>query len=412
MVLKQVRENNKVLIITQSYPPRVSTSSRRPACLVKYLPEFGWNPVVLCQRWTADNCVCDPEFVPGMPDHIPVAAVPGDANPRWSRRYFIGLVQRFLFPHLVPLSFLTEGKQALEQIFSQFPVDVIWATCPPASTHVLAEWASKRWGKPWVADFRDIVNQQFVSVRSSMVNPIRLFHEKRIPKTASEIITVSEGLAEILIGRHHRSIRVLPNGFDPVDLSPTDSTPVEKFNIVYTGSVLHGRPDFRPLLDALEKLISSGNMVGEDVSVEFYGRGNEKRLETLFRGHPQSSLVKIGGALSWSDCRQVQRGAAVLLQQAFPGRKGIITSKIFEYMAARRPVLAMPADNDCVEALLNKSRAGFSCTTSDEIANCLLRWYQEWKQTGTIICHSRLDILKNIPGKLRLDNLPGYLTQY
>jgi len=398
-----------VLFITQPYPPRVSTSSRRPACLAKYLPDFGWRPLVLCQLWTPDNCSYDPVFVSGIPDQVVVAPVPVRKNIPGTPSYIYEVIRRVVLPHTVPITFLRRGREAIEELFLQFPIDAIWATAPETISHHLASWASRKWGKPWIADFRDIVNQQYVSICASAIVPVRIFHERRILKTASEIVTVSAGLAEILAHRHGRSIRVIPNGFDPDDEATNRDLRIERFSIVYTGSVLHGLPDFRPLLDALGKLISSSEMAEADIAVEFYGWGNEQRLNAIFKDHPYFSLVRIGGALPWNECREKQRQAAILLNQAFPGRKGIITSKIFEYLSAHRPILAMPADGDCVEALLNDTGAGVSCTTVEELAGQLLKWYREWKKTGTVRSHARLDVIKQYSRREQAGSLSALL---
>lgn len=378
-------------MISQFYPPRIAPASRRAGCLAKYLPEFGWRPLVLRQQWDPDRYACDPEYVPGIPDQVRVETVPVPCKPLWTRGYFIELFRRGFLPHTVPGSFLKGGKKALEQIFRRFPVDVIWASCPPACCHVLAHWASHRWRVPWVADCRDIANQYFHGILASTVVPLRIFHEKRLLESASKIVTVSRGLADIIEKRTGRPYRIIPNGFDPADLASSGSTPIGKFNIVYTGDAVLGSPDFRPLLDGIKEFIDHGAIPPEHILVEFYGDRNEGRLKKLFRGHPCEYLVRIKGSVPWRECREIQRSAAILLLQAFPGKRGIYPAKIFEYLAARRPILAVPADGDCIEALLRKTGAGFSCGSAGEVASRLAEWYREWRKTGTVVCRGRLD---------------------
>jgi hypothetical protein len=404
----RIRHKN-VLLISQSFPPRIAPSSRRAGCLAKYLPEFGWRPVVLCQRWMPEISACDPQYVPGIPDQVLLEAVPVPILPRWSRGHVLEIFRRGLLPHTVPGPFLREGKRALERIFRKIRIDAIWASYPPASSHVLADWASRRWEVPWVADYRDIVNQYYQGLRSAFVVPIRIFQEKRILRTASEIIATSDGFAETMRKRLRRNILIIHNGFDPTDLAPSSSIPIKKFNIVYTGGVTHGFPDFRPLLDGLGKCINSGEIDMDHISVEFYGEGNERRLREMFSGHTYEQLVRIEGAIPWRECRKIQRNAAVLLQQTL-GVNGWLTAKIFEYLAARRPILAIPADNNGIDELLHETGAGFSCTKADEISDRILKWYREWIETGTITCNGKIDLIMKYSRREQAGKLAGILA--
>jgi len=373
-----------VLIIAGDCPPKAMTSSKRPALLAKYIAKYGWKPVVLSGLWTPENCSYDPNYVPGFPGKIPVFRVPVVDPVSGTLGNIRSLLRRSLLPHRIPVIYLEEGKKALIDIFNQYSIDIIWATAPPASVHVLAEWAARKWEKPWVADFRDIINQQYISIITSIVVPVRLFYERRYLHTADGITTVSQGLADIFTKRYRRGVEVLSHGFDPRDINPDNQKVLQNFTIVFTGSVQHGPgPNFRPLLDAVEKLIREGVMNPEEISIEFYGDGNEDRLQCNFNGHSCFYLVNIFPGVSWSDCRRIQRSAAVLLQNTVPGKKGLISSKIYEYLAAQRPILATPADGDCIDELLRETGTGFSCTTVEEIAGQILSWYREWQETGT-----------------------------
>lgn len=299
----------------------------------------------------------------------------------------------------------------MEDIFRRSAVDVIWASYPPASSQVLAEWASRRFRVPWVADCRDVVNQFYDGLVASAIVPIRLFHERRLLRSASGIVTVSRGLADIISRRTGRSARIIPNGFDPDDMAPSGSEPITRFNIVYTGDAVLGSPNFLPLLDGLWECITSGTIAPEHIAVEFYGDRNRERLDRQFRGHPCAHLVRIKGSVPWRKCRKIQRGAAILLQQAFPGRRGIYTSKIFEYLAARRPILAIPADGDCVQELLERTGAGFSCSSAGEIAVRLAGWYREWRETGTVACRGNLEVINEYSRKEQARRLSEILDQ-
>ena len=100
-------------------------------------------------------------------------------------------------------------------------------------------------------------------------------------------------------------------------------------------------------------------------------------------------MVHILPRVSFRESIQIQKQACVLLHLAHGGEKGIMTGKIFEYLGARRPVLCIPGDNDCVDALLKETKAGVICRNAEEAAEQLLRWYQQWQQTGNISYDAR-----------------------
>ena len=83
-----------VLLISKDYPPQGFTSSRRSGSMAKYLSEFGWNPIVLCQRWTPDNCTYDPTIVTGIPESVVVYQVDVPHHSRNIRAYFSSLFFR------------------------------------------------------------------------------------------------------------------------------------------------------------------------------------------------------------------------------------------------------------------------------------------------------------------------------
>lgn len=391
-------EKRNVLMITSGYPPLAAPASKRTACMAKYLPEYGWRPIVVHQdRGVEEKCYgIDPDFVENIPAEVVAVPVESGLHKRWSPPFMRDIFLRYLWPHAGPASFIHNGRRAIDRVISDYPIDMIWATFPLSFTHGLARWAGRRHGLPWVADCRDIIGQR-PSTRfvDNSVIPLHIKYEGMLLRDADAVVTVSGELVDILKQRHGIDALQIPNGFDPDDLADEEPPPLEHFSIVYTGHVAPGHTGFTPILDAIAQLDESGEVNPDDISLDFYGRGSESRLRGMFAGHRYERLVRIHDAVPWRECRRVQRNAAVLLQAAYAGRTGIITSKIFEYFAARRPILAVPRDGDCVERMLESTGAGYSCSTAGEIAPLLRQWYNEWKQTGAVRCMgARDDILK------------------
>lgn len=390
-----------VLLIAYFYPPFGQTSSRRSGCMAKYLPQCGWRPFVLTRKWTPDNGPFDPTITMEIPSDVVVHEVVCDTVPSSLTGRLLKRINQTIHPQMDPIEFFRVAADELPSLIRRFEINAIWATFPPLSNLTLADQVSRITGKPWIADFRD-VNQFVDSVGEALMRPMRLFYERQILKSASRVVAVSDGFAETLRQRHGRmDIKVIPNGFDPDILQPEQNHVSSKFEIVYTGGINLGRPDFTMLLDALQYLCIQGKMCTEDVLISFYGAENERRLKILMR-HPFGKFIRNNGAVPRSEALRRQREALILLQSTVPGT-GWMTSKIYEYLVARRPILAFPRDIDTIEKLLQETNAGVSCSTMQEISEQLIKWYIEWKTTGTIKWHGNIQAIMQYSRKAQAE---------
>jgi len=87
----------------------------------------------------------------------------------------------------------------------------------------------------------------------------------------------------------------------------------------------------------------------------------------------------------------IEKQAAVLLFLSHSNAKGIMTSKIFEYLGAGRPILSIPGDNNVTDALLKETGTGISASSPDELARIILSWYDEWQKKGAVTYKGRID---------------------
>ena len=260
-----------VLLLTWSYPPRNSSASRRSGCFAKYLPEYGWYPVVVCPEWTPENCDYDVACVTNIPDVVEVAPVHyPDPGPLGLFAFLKSRARSPLLPAIGPGDYPEFAKKVIADLFKERQFSAIWATSPNPVQHLLADWASRRWGVPWIADFRDIFGQfKKESLGQRLRLPFRVFQEKGLLRSAAEIVTHTDGVAQRLARRHGRAVHMIPNGFDPDGAAVLSGYPPAKlprFNITYTGILSHRNP--RPVLDALARLIDGGHIDPTVVSVD------------------------------------------------------------------------------------------------------------------------------------------------
>ncbi len=399
----------KLLIIAHDFPPHGITSSRRPAGMVKYLSEFGWDTVVLTKKWTKENCNYDPEFIPNLPSKK-IYEVEANLFSGFSVAGIHERIMKLARPGLHPYGFFKNGKKVIESMVKEEQFDAILATAPQGNVLDLANYASKLSGKPWVADFRDVW-QWVPNLKTRFVLPLILNHEKRIVKNAAEIIAVSKGFAATLSRRHDREVKVVSHGFDEELIPQNFTNSFTKFNIVYTGSVVLGSPNLRPVLDALGNLIDNGTIREEDASLDFYGNGNSSRLTDMFLGHRYAHLVKDFGSVQREKIIQIQRNAAILLIGSHPGMRGWVTSKLFEYIISGRPIIAFPRDQDCVDEMIFETNSGISCDEIGEVEAVLKSYYEEWKKTGFITYSGNYSAIKQYSTKEQTRKLAQILNE-
>ena len=410
-------------MLAHRYPPYNAVESTRPAMFAKYLGEFGWQPLVVCAEDAGESCDDrrDEGLIPESLRYV-VTRVPAtemkppdrivkDAGRRL-RRLFSRLIDpppdtfisdvwdgfRWVLDNLMPernpWPFTRNLARALPALIEEHRPEVIWASALPSGTHTAAAQAARRYGIPWVADYRDVLEQQSIRAMRQTRLQWRWWRrrETRVGRSASAVVMVSPALAETLERRLARPVQVIPNGFDPDQYPLSEPTLDETFTLTYTGTVLIPQSDPQAVLAALDDLIATGDMSAEDLSVRFYGR-NSELVRSLAAGRRCEDCVRALPLVPRRDCHAIQQRSQVLLQLAHASERGIMTSKIFEYLGAGRPILSVPRDNDCVDALLAETGAGVACSPGEPLRRTLLEWYRQWKITGAVQYTGRPDAI-------------------
>ena len=382
----------RVLLISYWYPPCNSPGSRRSGSMAKYLGEYGWQPVVVTNHWTTKNCSYDPDCVQNLPEGDFVRRI---QSSNLKNGGFFGFLnednwQKVLRPMKHPTNWSGNVKRSLTRLADLKNIDAIWATYCPNANLYLARYFSKKIRVPWVADFRDEPGQFGTpeDIRYRFMVYRMIAAQRRLIKSAAAITTVTKGLSDTLKDRYQREVHVIMNGFDPEDTAKEEKIICSKFTLVHTGELYPQRSP-KPIFDALAMLIKKGEIATSDISIKFYGQdyilteNNDFFLPHLLKNYPFSEIVTSYQRVSRKECDEICRSSTILLLIRESG-KGFIPSKLFSYLAARRPILALSNNSNDVQQIIYETGAGECCNTLLEIANLLLKWYKEWKITGTV----------------------------
>jgi hypothetical protein len=398
----------KVLIISRLYLLWQGGNSRVSG-LAKYLPEFGWEAIVLTvpigeapeTRFGPPNDFKDKYRVIETETYLPGGDIGEQALKRFnlaskkSYRYlrpFLRIIYR-LYCEVVHYPdkerrWKPYAIEAGDRLLENEKVDAIVSSSSPVTCHIVAKELKNKHKIPWIADLRDLWTQNHAYPYSIF----RKVAEKRLElatlRDADALVTVSSPLAEQLKRLHNRAaVYTITNGFDPERLSEKETALTSKFTITYTGQVYAGKQDPSKLLVALRELIDDGSIEVKDVEVRFYGPEHE----VLTRGIEKYRLVGIAkeyGVVTREVAFEEQGESQLLLLLNWddPREKGVYTMKVFEYLASRRPILSTGGfGNDVVEALLKETKAGFYCKTVEDIKKALKVLYLEYKAKGQVV---------------------------
>lgn len=390
----------KVLLIGY-LPTSRPGGSYRLAPLAKYLPEFGWQPIVL----TAP--------LHRKPDkHLRVIEAPyHDALGLWKKllrfdpdevlkeqvkeRFGITSKKSLMEPilgfvvGLVNYPDYERGWKAFaikagSELLQQEDIDAM-ISCRPTTSYLVAKELKVKHKIPWIADFTDTWSQN-----TDYGHPNKLLHRRLEVKTLSQadaLVTVSKPWAENLSTLHKgKPVYLITHGFDPEEVNSPPAKLTAKFTITYTGMIYTGNQDPAKLFEALRDLSSGGTIDPSEIEVRFYGR-KVVWLEREIERYGLSSSIKHYGAVPKEVALEKQRESHLLLVLDWddPKERGIYTYKIFEYLGSRRPILATGGSKgDIVQELLDETKAGIHAPTGEDVKKALKELYQEYKLKGEV----------------------------
>jgi glycosyltransferase involved in cell wall biosynthesis len=231
-----------------------------------------------------------------------------------------------------------------------------------------------------VADFRDPWLEVDYLHHLRLTKIARRWHEKlerKVLEGADLIITISEGLRTLLSGKTSRPVAVIPNSFDPDFLKASaDEVPYpEIFSIVHTGTMSAER-DAPELWKALADF-------PHPIHVRLVGAVDNQVIRSAGQQGIQA-LLRIETPVSHQEALKIQKEAALLLVVAnrTPTASGILTGKVFEYLASGRPLLAIGPEGGDLHHLINETQAGWFVPYDDEVAarQALEQAYTLWQQ--------------------------------
>ena len=412
----------RLLIITYYWPPTGGSGVQRWVKFSKYLPEFGWQPVVYTPE-NPEQLARDESLLADIPACAEVVKTrilepyelyrrltggkkgEGEVNPvnaqqkNWKQRLSLWVRGNCFVPD-PRIGWVRPSVRFLKKYLAEHPVDAVVTTGPPHSVHLIGLGLKKALGLRWIADFRDPWTEMFYYKHLGLGPAADRRHhrlEQAVLDGADAVISVSPPVAADFRAKTQTPVVLITNGFDEDDFAeagepssgapgvqffpdpengseknldtPAPQRPRTKVRLVHTGLfAADGNP--LNLWDALAERCAADPTFRERLQIRLAGKVDAAVTEAVRARGLGGNLVELG-YLPHDETVREQRAADILLLplRREPEYAKVLPGKIFEYLAARRPVLGIGQEDGAAAAVLRDAAAGqmFDWDKKDEL---------------------------------------------
>jgi len=422
----------KVLVITYYWPPAGGPGVQRWLSFTRYLHEFGYQPIVFIPE-NPNYPILDESLLADVPHNLTIyrqkikepyllarlllgrkaagisSGIIREGSNSWLERLALWIRGNFFIPDARKYWVGPASKKILE-IIEKEKIETLVTTGPPHSIHLIGLNLRPQTTIKWIADFRDPWTSIGYHSKLRLGSSAQKKHkrlEKQVLTTADKIITTSRTTAEEFAAITAQPISVITNGYEPTPANKV--TPLnDKFTLSFIGSLLSGRNPLN-LWRAISELIDENSALGEKIALELVGLVSEDVLDSIYQNGLKEHTTVVPyvshkKALSYQQRAQV----LLLLEIDSPESKGIIPGKLFEYMAAKRPILAIGPEGWEAGEMVRDSNCGVFLEYSalDALKTQLLIWFEQYRSgdlipdSGSIDKYSRRSLTQKLAEEL------------
>lgn len=385
----------KALIITFYWPPSGGAGVQRWLKMTKYFKAFDVQPII----YTAENpdmALQDFSLMEEVPDDIIVLK-----RPVWEPYDLYRKLLRKKKSEPVNQGFISETKRStvlekfavwvrgnffipdarrfwikpsvgfLQKYLHDHPVDVIISTGPPHSMHMIGLGLKNKTGIPWIADFRDPwTNIDFYDQLHLSRWADKKHHrlENAVLQNADIVVTVSNSWAEDFRKSGRNDVHVITNGYDEADFPNDEVSLTPGFVLHHIGSMNKDRNP-HVLWKVLQQVCDENPSFKNDLKIKLTGKNDYSVLESISRCGLDAHLDLID-YIPHNQIVQMVRQSTILLLPLndTPNVAGVIPGKLFEYLAAKRPIFCIGAPYGDTAKIIQDTKAGVVCDFTDAVA--------------------------------------------
>lgn len=402
-----MKESKKVLIVSYYWPPAGGPGVQRWLKFVKYLPSFGIEPIVYIPE-NANYPLLDTKFVDEVSKDITIlkqpikepyklakalvgtkannlsaGMIPQQRKQTWIEKCLLWIRGNMFIPD-ARVSWVKPSVKYLKAYLKDNPsIQTVITTGPPHSMHLIGMHLKELLNIEWIADFRDpwttIGYHKELKLSESAVKK-HLELERRILNEADKIIVTSKSTKKEFETKTSKPISIITNGYDVVHLGKVALD--EKFTLAHIGSFLSNRNP-RVLWKALSELRKDNPAFKAAFELKLAGKVSEEIVETLKEFKLWECTNNMGYIDSTEALIQMRASQALLLIEIdSDDTKAIVPGKLFEYMAAERPIIGIgPEEADFFE-IIQQSNTGKVALYSEKekIIDILMAYFELYQQ--------------------------------
>jgi len=397
----------KVLIITYYWPPAGGPGVQRVVKFVKYLPQLGWQPIILTVK-NPSSPTDDNSLISQIPQNCKVyktdtfepfnlykkvtgkksnEKIPKNILEKRDNEKIIDKFARWIRSNcFIPdarLGWIHNLKKEGMKIIENEKPDIIFSTSPPHSLQIGAKKLAKKSGLKWVADFRDPWSEAYwlqELKQSKLSKNINKRLEKSVLKKSDSISTVSTGVVEMFRQKVDNNYNIIHNGADNISSSKIKT---DKFIILFLGSL--GK--YHQIESLLKAINSLSNDIREKIELKFVGKVFDGYLKIFDK--QKGINITISDYLPFNDAMNLAKEASVLFNP-IPNSsysKSMIGAKTYDYLSLKKPILVLSKEGNAIEKILNETESGKCFKLDDDlkIKEFILKYYKIWTEQKFVI---------------------------
>lgn len=423
----------KVLIITYYWPPSGGAGVQRWLKFTKYLCELGLEPHVVIPS-NPNYPVIDTSFEKDIENlDIKIIKIPiwepyniyrkfmgfsedykinhtfsaGDKSNNWKSKLALWFKSNVFIPD--PRIFWTLNTPSiLSKYIIQQNIDTIITTSPPHSIQLIGYILKNKLKHiKWIADLRDPWTTIYFSntlPQSLFSKKINAWLEKKVLQKADHVITVSKALCEEFSLISNRKIHCITNGYDADDIQSNTEFDYSSFSMSYIGTLFkaYNMPNF---WEVISEICSENMQFKKDLKITIAGSVDSNIIEK-FNELNISDNINYLGYLNHDKINEIiQKTQILLLTTPEHNNKGILTGKVFEYMATLKPILCITSQYNNLWNLIQETKSGYcaSFDNKEEIKNIVLSLYKNY--TNQNFTHNAIENIKKYNRKSLTEEL-------
>lgn len=414
----------RALIITYYWPPAGGSGVQRWLKFVKYFRDFDIEPIVYTVK-NANYPISDESLLKEIPKDIEILKQPiwepnnlfslGKKKSKQSAGFlnskpslFGKILQYVRANYFIPDArkfWINPSVSFLKNYFKKNQIDILITTGPPHSVHLIGLKLKEELNLKWIADFRD----PWVDIDYFHHLPLtkkslkkHQYLEQNVLKNTDAVMVVGNTMKENYL-KYNKNIYTITNGFDD-EIAVGKVTLDTKFSITHIGLM---NSDRNPVLfwKVLKEIGEEKPQFLNDLNVNLIGEIDKEVLNSI----SENELTEKVNVINYVPHNQIgnyQKTSQILLLVVnnVPSAKGIITGKIFEYLKAKRPILAIAPNNGDLANIINETHAGFIIDYEDRelLKNTILALYTSYKKgnlhidSNNIEQYHRKELTKNV----------------